>query len=341
MIDPTVERHYADCKELLDLWSTFHDYYVMGVKGENITPEAESQFLDIKSRIAMLHDSFIDALTHDQNIGQGMLKIVESAITLKHLNRQSPAETKKMEIEWHEAYLLLNQTIGALEDRRNELANMSAAQVRAQKAAGATAQNVRKFLTSGYFKIGVGAAAALFLTVGVQFLGIFDWNTVANMPALHAPYRMFKAIYRSVIDAESPWPNIAVMSRKPFATAGMVYEPPEIRNDPPDQFISTVPDPKIKELLGKKLEYVKEMIKTKAREGQGSKTAYIHSFRMPDVKTAREIRDAWVAYRDKNPEITRRLQFVQDSTTVNIVVFIESDQSDVINDLWVKVYGQS
>jgi hypothetical protein len=225
MIDPTVERHYADCKELLELWSVFHDYYVMGVKGENITPEAESQFLDIKSRIAMLHDSFIDALTHDQNIGQGMLKIVESAITLKHLSRQSPAETKKMEIEWHEAYLLLNQTIGALEDRRQELANMSAAQVRAQKAAGATAQNVRKVLTSGYFKLGVGAVLALFLTVGVQLLGIFDWNSVANMPALHAPYRMFKGLYRIVVDAESPWPNIAVMSRKPFATAGKGYEP--------------------------------------------------------------------------------------------------------------------
>lgn len=340
MIDPTVERHYADCKELLDLWSVFHDYYLMGVKGENITLDAESQFLEIKSRIAMLHDSFIDALTHDQNIGQGMLKIVESAITLKHVNRQSPAETKKMEIEWHEAYLLLNQTIGSLEDRRNELANMSAAQVRAQKAAGATAQSMHNILTSGYFKLGVGAVVALFLTVGVQFLGIFDWNSVAGMSALHPPYRMFKVVYRSMVDPDSPWPNIAVMSRKPFATAGMVYEPPEIQSSPPDQFIATINDPKIKDLLGKKVEYVKEMMKTKAREGQGSKTAYIHSFRMPDVKTARDIRDAWSAYRDKTPEITRKLQFVQDSTTLNIVVFIESDQSDVINDLWVKVYGQ-
>ena len=41
MIDPVVERQYSDCKELLALWRTFHDFFVMGIKGEMLIEGVE------------------------------------------------------------------------------------------------------------------------------------------------------------------------------------------------------------------------------------------------------------------------------------------------------------
>jgi len=122
MIDLNLERRLSDCRELLTLWHKFHGYFALAVKGGNaITHEREAEFLDLKSRIAMLHDSFMESLRHDQEIGQHILSIIELSITLKHLGRLSMAEFKKMEIEWHESYLLLSETVASMEEQREVL----------------------------------------------------------------------------------------------------------------------------------------------------------------------------------------------------------------------------
>ena len=82
MIDPVIERKYSDCKELIALWKTFHEFFKLGVRGQDITQDKEAKFLEIKSRIAMLHDSFLESLDHDQNIGQNIINIVTRCITL-------------------------------------------------------------------------------------------------------------------------------------------------------------------------------------------------------------------------------------------------------------------
>ena len=197
MIDPAVERQYADCKELLQFWRTFHEYFTIGVKGENLTHENEESFLELKSKIAMLHDSFMEALSHDQNIGQEVLNIITRAITLKHLNRQSAADIKKMEIEWHESYLLLNDTIGALEDKRSELSKVSETHFRAGKAAGVARQRASNFFGSFYLKAAVILAVVLGGTVGVQLSGMYDYNDLGKIGVLETPYAMVKGIWRT------------------------------------------------------------------------------------------------------------------------------------------------
>src|SRR5690606_1995731 len=159
-------------------------FFTIGVKSEGITPEKENQFLELKSRIAMLHDSFMEALTHNQNVGQEVLYIITRAITLKHLGRLSTADVKKMEIEWHEAYLLLNDTIAALEQRRRELADINESQYRAKQAAGMARQKAGKFFGSFYFKILAIIAAVLFATIGVQVMGIYDYDELGKISAL-------------------------------------------------------------------------------------------------------------------------------------------------------------
>jgi hypothetical protein len=335
MIDLAVERQYADTKELLALWQEFHNYFTMGVKGENLTHDKEAHFLDLKSRIAMLHDSFMDALTHDQNIGQEVLNIITRTITLKHLNRQSTGDTKKMEIEWHESYLLLNETVAALEDKRTELANLSGAQYRASRAAGAASQRFTSVLTSGYTKIAVITAVVSFATIGVQVLGIFDWNSAANITALQTPYRMFKAIYRATINPDSPWTNITVSDgdREALAAWPAGVKAPEPKSEQKDVVLGKLPPVAgCIDVLRGATEYRLEVTK-KDMEGE----VEIHAFLLPSATQARDVVDKWEKFVESPQGKNFKGQAIM-IRSVNVVTLLKGTNSGFVNAMKVMVY---
>ncbi len=174
MIDPLTERRYSDCQELMALWRKYHDYFKVAVAGDGITPEREHEFITIKSRIAMLHDSFMDCLDHDQNIGQNILSIVTRSITLRHIHRMSTAEIKKIELEWHESYLLLNETLGMLEDKRRQFAQITPSEYYRKIYTRKLVKSVRDFVTGWTFKMIVAVVAVMVaIFFGIQF-GVVD-----------------------------------------------------------------------------------------------------------------------------------------------------------------------
>lgn len=335
MIDPAVERQYSDSKELLALWRTFHDFFVMGVKGENLTSEKEAQFLEIKSKIAMLHDSFMDALSHDQNIGQEVLNIISRAITLKHLSKQSQADIKKMEIEWHESYLLLNETIGALEDKRNELSKVNEAHFRASKAAGAMGQRFRNFFGSFYFKLAVAVIAFAFITAGVQMFGIYNYNDVGRIPALITPYRMVKSVFL-MFNPDIPWPTIDSMPRDPHASWPVGYKAPEEKNEDKSKIIAELSaTPGIQQNLQKATEYRYEETN---KEFKGK--VEIHTFLLPDAATARAIREEWEKYTQTPDAATRFQGRVRMVRYINVIVIIKGDSQETSIEVRDGVYKQ-
>lgn len=290
MIDPAVERQYADSKELLILWRTFHDFFVMGVKGEGLSPEKEEQFLELKSRIAMLHDSFMEALTHDQNIGQEVLNIITRSITLKHLGKQSTADIKKMEIEWHESYLLLNETIGALEDKRTDLLKVNKTQYQASRYVGVLQQKLTKFFTSFYFKVAVVLVIVLFGTAGVQVMGIYDYDELGNQPWAKTPYRTFKNLWRKMVNEDATWCSIDVQNRKPEGQwpSGLKV-PAERLND--DKATGYKNIPSFAEKFSKAVEYQHER---SSRQFKGNLDLY--TYRFADTASARSIMTDWEAF---------------------------------------------
>lgn len=331
MIDPAVERQYSDTKELLALWRTFYDFFVMGVKNDNITPEKEGQFLEIKSRIAMLHDSFMEALTHNQNIGQEVLNIISRAITLRHLGKQSTADIKKMEIEWHESYLLLNETIGVLEEKRNELALINERQYRAGKVAGAAKQKVNNFLTSPMFKIAVIIAGVLFATFGVQTLGIYDYNELGKIPALKTPYNWGKALVRKFGNPESPWVSIDSWNRTPHSEWPSGVQPPELQSASSDEFIRQVPLASIRPLLNDAKEYRKEV-----SQKRNSAPVEIHTFFFEDSSKAKEIVDKWrAADKASQQRLSERIDFWR---SYNIVSAVKHTDAATVNAMRVDVF---
>ncbi len=208
MIDLKLEKQFSDIKELLGLWKKFHEFFVIGVKSTEVMPENEQQFLRLKSRIAMLSDAFLEALTHDHNIGQNVISLVERSITLQHLSKLSVAEVKKMEIEWHEAYLLLNEVVGILEDRKEELGKVSPSKYRIKKMSKSAIHGARVFFTSGYFKILIGIAVIIFILWALPALNILDYSQLKEYKYTKPIYKALVKTYRKTFNAELPYDSI-------------------------------------------------------------------------------------------------------------------------------------
>jgi len=156
MINPILDRRFADCSELVEWWRAFMDQFNAAVKAPDasgLTQDAEQRFMQTKARIAMLHDSFLESLKHDKNIGQNMLALVNRSITLRHMRKISPSDQKKVEIEWHECYLLLNETVGQLGEEREQLANVNEFNHKMNKMKETILLNIKWFFTSIWFKL--------------------------------------------------------------------------------------------------------------------------------------------------------------------------------------------
>lgn len=213
MIDPALERRYADCQELVEAWRSFLEFYHIAVKSpENINPQNEQGFLNSKARVAMLHDSFMDSLTRERTTGANMLGLINRSITLRHLNKLGAADHKKMEIEWHEIYLLLSDTVTALEEERQRLADVSQTSANMKKMTSAIAGSMKQFFGSIYFKILV-LAAILFALFG-SLLIFEDELRQAEWSKKH--FTKVLAFERNVLGLQAPYSDFAEFAAVAF-----------------------------------------------------------------------------------------------------------------------------
>ncbi len=178
MINPDLEKRYADCTELSAAWKDYLEFYNKAVKEDGeLTPELEAKFMECKGTIAMLHDSLMESLKEDRDIGQNMLAIVNRSITLKHVRRLGQADKKKIEIEWHECYLQLNETVSVLAEQREKLAKVSKFQERMGKLSESAHVGTHNFFTSLWFRLIVIGAIIAALVIFVPWSTLRDYGT--------------------------------------------------------------------------------------------------------------------------------------------------------------------
>lgn len=209
MQNPVLERQLTDCKELAEAWRQFLDLFNAAIRGgDELMPQREQAFLEAKSRIAMLHDTFMDALRHDQQIGQNVFGIIARCITMRHVNKMSPAETKKIEIEWHESYLLLNETISTLDEEIQRLASINPTKYHLKRLADRIKVNVVAFLKSRTLKFVLGAAGVLFIIWGIPLFGIYDYDELRKVNGVNKVYFGWLNAKRTTIDKTAPYGHL-------------------------------------------------------------------------------------------------------------------------------------
>ena len=147
-----LEKRLEDVKSLIRIWQ--HFYQVLSLvfqTEEEITPDQERKFQQIKTIVAEKHDSFMRVIDKDYHIGQNMLSMVKRVISLFEFRRLSRLEVNKLLIEWHDANILLQETLGNLE---YQLSEVGRTQERARRKASQTSfgERVSNIVGSKPFK---------------------------------------------------------------------------------------------------------------------------------------------------------------------------------------------
>lgn len=341
MQNPALERRLKDCQELSEAWKLYLELYNVAIKGEQITPDAEARFLTVKSRIAMVHDSFIESLKHDQAIGQNVFGIITRSITLRHLNRMNSPEAKKIEIEWHECYLLLTETITSLEEEIQKLGQVNALTFHLGRFLANFGHNMKLFFTSFYFKIFAAIAAVVFVIVGIPALGIYDYENLRKNEKFSGVYGKWLDLKRATIDSSAPFASIDSFYNRYFPSSippeGCAYDTKATASDQPKaskRFDSVTLDGKsMGELLRSALAY-RSIFITRIGAGIGTLTE-IQVFYYYSNKEAFEIANG---YRN----FTANMKDAPPVFAVNnVVVIMVGQDNDTKNIVLQKHFAQT
>lgn len=125
MVDATLEKNIDGTRIFMDLWVKFYDLLIAARKREQITPKDEADFLAVKSELARRHKVLQQGLGSDYGLDANTMNIVSQAISLDSAQSSSEVAMKKLENEWHRAYIAINETLGSLENKREELAKVT------------------------------------------------------------------------------------------------------------------------------------------------------------------------------------------------------------------------
>ncbi len=106
------------CREFLNDWLLFNQIINAYPSPGANKAQLENQFLKIKSKIARTHKVLKELLGEDYQIDSNLMNLVSAATSLEAIYSQSEVSIKKMQQEWHRAFISINETLGLIEDKK-------------------------------------------------------------------------------------------------------------------------------------------------------------------------------------------------------------------------------
>jgi hypothetical protein len=114
----TIAHRVEITREFMNDWLLFNQilsaYPSPGVNKAQL----ENQFLKIKSKLARSHKVLKDTIGSDYALDGATMNIVSNATNLESIYSQSEVAVKKLQTEWHRAFIAINETLGTIDDKR-------------------------------------------------------------------------------------------------------------------------------------------------------------------------------------------------------------------------------
>ena len=111
-----LSRRVELCREFMNDWMLFNQILTRYPEPGINKAELETQFLKIKSKLARTHKVLKETLANDYD--NNTMNIVSGATSLEAIYSQSEVAVKKLQTEWHRAFIAINETLGAVDDKR-------------------------------------------------------------------------------------------------------------------------------------------------------------------------------------------------------------------------------
>ncbi|MBX3180858.1 MAG: hypothetical protein KF886_26215 [Candidatus Hydrogenedentes bacterium] len=117
VVDQLVRRVEL-CREFMNDWMLFNQILTRYPEPGINKAELETQFLKIKSKLARTHKVLRETLADDYNLDGNTMNIISGATSLEAIYSQSEVAVKKLQQEWHRAFIAINETLGSVDDKR-------------------------------------------------------------------------------------------------------------------------------------------------------------------------------------------------------------------------------
>jgi hypothetical protein len=115
-----IEEEMDEIQMLMKIWHKFYRILTKTFFDPNADiKQLDPEFQQVKQIVAEHHAHFMKVIKKDFHIGQSILTTVKRTISLEGFHNLSELEKNKTLIEWHDANILLNETLGSLECQRD------------------------------------------------------------------------------------------------------------------------------------------------------------------------------------------------------------------------------
>ena len=118
-----IDEEMEEIKMLRKIWDDFYRILTTVFYSDDIEKrrQLDPEFQKIKTIVAEHHAHLMSLIKKDLHVGQSVLTTVKRTISLDGFAALSPIETNKTLIEWHDANILLHETLGSLECERDKI----------------------------------------------------------------------------------------------------------------------------------------------------------------------------------------------------------------------------
>ena len=114
-----LERRVELTREFMNDWLLFNQVLTSYPNPGVNKAQLEQQFLKIKSKLAREHRVLQQTLLDDYTLDGNTMNIVSGATSLEAIYAQSEVALKKLQTEWHRAFISINETLGVIEDKKS------------------------------------------------------------------------------------------------------------------------------------------------------------------------------------------------------------------------------
>ena len=160
-LDP-INEFVDRCRAFMNDWLLFGQI-LNAYRAPGANPaQLEAQFLLLKSKLAREYQVLKDRLGPDFSFDANTIGILAATTSLEAVYSQSDVAVKKLQNEWHRAFIAMNETLGILEEKKTR------AQAGERIEVGGLLLHVRRRKPLPMRQIGMasGAVLAVILVVG-------------------------------------------------------------------------------------------------------------------------------------------------------------------------------
>lgn len=113
---PEVDEYHETIKGILEVWMRIKLVFLKAFGDAEITPDQEKAFLNFKTEISRNYKRISDELPKGlQFDGDRMLESMKNVLSIQHLRDYSPKDRQALLSTWHNVYIKITRSLGALE----------------------------------------------------------------------------------------------------------------------------------------------------------------------------------------------------------------------------------